>query len=73
LLKLMEDEEGAVDGHLADQLVLPLALAEGGGLVTTTEVTRHLATVVEVAGLFGVKARIWGRRGGSGGVEVLPS
>lgn len=73
LLKLIVDEEGAVDGHLADQLALPLALAGGGGRVTTTEVTRHLETVLEVAGLFGVKAQVFGRRGGSGGFEVLPS
>lgn len=63
------DGEGAVDAHLADQLVVPLALA-GGGRVTTNQVTSHLGTVAEVVGLFGVAARVWGRQGGPGGVEV---
>ncbi len=64
------DAEGAVDGHLADQLVVPLAAGGCGGRVTTVEVTRHLQTVVEVASLFGVRARTWGRAGGPGGFEV---
>jgi len=70
LLKLMETSEAAVDGHLADQLVVPLAVCGGGGRVTTCEVTRHLSTVVETAGLFGVRARVWGRLGGPGGFEM---
>jgi RNA 3'-terminal phosphate cyclase (ATP) len=72
LLKFLEDEEGAVDGHLADQLVLPMAIAGGGGSATTCEVSRHLETVVDVARSFGVEARVWGRRGGPGGFEVAP-
>jgi RNA 3'-terminal phosphate cyclase (ATP) len=64
------DAEGAVDGHLADQLVVPLAACGCGGRVTTVEVTRHLQTVVEVASLFGVRARTWGRVGGPGGFEL---
>ena len=70
LLHFLEDEEGAVDPHLADQLVVPLAMAGGGGRVTTVEVTRHLETAVEVATRFGVRAKVWGRRGGPGGLEV---
>ena len=35
----------AVDAHLADQLVVPLALAPGTSVYTTSEVTRHLLTV----------------------------
>ena len=68
LLKFL-DGEGAVDPHLADQLVVPLALA-GGGRVTTSQVTAHLETVAEVVTLFGVPARISGRRGGPGAFEV---
>lgn len=64
------DAEGAVDPQLADQLAVPLALAQGGGCVTTSEVTRHLETVVEVLGLFGVRARVSGVRGGYGSLEV---
>lgn len=69
LLKFL-DGEGAVDPHLADQMAVPLALARGGGRVTTSEVTRHLETVAAVVSLFGVPARTWGRRGGPGGLEV---
>lgn len=36
--------EGAVDPHSADQLLLPLALAEGRSIYTVTEVTEHLRT-----------------------------
>jgi RNA 3'-terminal phosphate cyclase (ATP) len=70
LIRFLEDEEGAVDPHLADQLVVPLALAGGGGRVTTVEVTRHLETAVAVLGRFGFGAKVWGRRGGPGGVEI---
>jgi RNA 3'-terminal phosphate cyclase (ATP) len=69
LLKFL-DGEGAVDAHLADQLAMPLALAGGGGRITTSEVTRHLETVAEVLRLFGVRARSFGRRGAAGGLEV---
>lgn len=70
LLKLIEDSEAAVDGHLADQLVVPIAVAGGGGSVTTCEVTRHLETVAETARSFGFDVRVTGRRGGPGAVEV---
>jgi RNA 3'-terminal phosphate cyclase (ATP) len=70
LLRFLGDEQGAVDGHLADQLVVPLALSGGGGRVTTTEVTGHLEAVAALAARFGVPARTWGRVGGPGGVEV---
>jgi RNA 3'-terminal phosphate cyclase (ATP) len=66
------DATGAVDGSAADQLVLPLALAGGGGVVSTTEVTRNLQIVVDVLALFGVGARVEGMRGAAGSVEVSP-
>ena len=37
-----------VDPHSGDQLVLPLALAEGGSTYHVTEVTRHLTTNIAV-------------------------
>jgi RNA 3'-terminal phosphate cyclase (ATP) len=47
-------ETGTVaDMHLADQLVLPFALAEGPSYVTVSKVTRHLQTNVWVAHQFG--------------------
>jgi RNA 3'-terminal phosphate cyclase (ATP) len=69
LLRFLE-EEGAVDGPLADQLAVPVALCGGGGELTTVEVTKHLETVAEVIRLFGIEARTWGRIGGPGGLEV---
>jgi len=69
LLRFLE-EPGAVDPFLADQLVAPLALARGGGVVATPEVTGHLETAAHVVGLFGISARVEGRRGLPGVVEV---
>ena len=70
LLRFLEDEEGAVDGLLADQLAVPLAVARGGGRVLTTEVTAHLETVAAIVSLFGIATETWGRRGGPGGLSV---
>ena len=69
LLRLLE-AEGAVDGYLADQLAVPLALSGRGGRVSTVEVTSHLESVVEVMREFGIRAHTWGRRGGPGGLEL---
>jgi RNA 3'-terminal phosphate cyclase (ATP) len=41
-----------VDPHLADQLVLPLALSGGRAEYRTSEITRHLTTNVEVVQQF---------------------
>ena len=70
LLRFIDEDEGCVDPWLADQLAVPLALARGGGRVTTPELTPHLETVAAVLRLFGVAAHTWGRRGGPGGLEV---
>jgi RNA 3'-terminal phosphate cyclase (ATP) len=69
LLAFLE-KEGAVDGHAADQLAVPLALSGGGGLVTTSEVTSHLLTVAETLSLFGIRARVTGLPGAPGALEV---
>jgi RNA 3'-terminal phosphate cyclase (ATP) len=70
LLRFLELEEASVDPWLADQLAVPIAVAGGGGRLTTSEVTLHLETVAEVLRLFGIPASTWGRRGGPGGLEV---
>jgi RNA 3'-terminal phosphate cyclase (ATP) len=70
VLKFIDDEEAVVDPWLADQLAVPLAVAGGGGRLTTSEVTLHLETVAAVLRQFGVPAEIWGRRGGPGGLTV---
>ncbi|KFB67199.1 MAG: RNA 3'-terminal phosphate cyclase [Candidatus Accumulibacter vicinus] len=51
LARHFHDSTAAVGEHLADQLVLPLALA-GAGAFTTVNVSSHLQTNVEVIGKF---------------------
>lgn len=46
------NQPGAVDGKLADQLVLPLALASGPSEFTTVRITQHLKTNVETIRAF---------------------
>ncbi len=71
LLRFLDhDDAPAVDAHLAEQLVLPLALARGGGRITTPEVSARLEGACELVRLFGLRARVQGRRGGPGLVEV---
>ena len=36
--------DAAIDPHLADQLILPMALAKGESRFTTSQITRHLTT-----------------------------
>ncbi len=69
LLRFLEGES-AVDPHLADQLIVPMALCGRGGRLTTSEVTGHLVTMVEVLERFGCVASLSGRRGGPGAIEV---
>ncbi len=65
-----EARQGAADPHLADQLVLPLALA--GGALTTTEITRHLVTNVWVVEqLLGSRLVLEGEEGEEGLLRCL--
>lgn len=50
------DSEAAMDHHLADQLVLPLALA--GGHVSIPEITDHVATSIDLLTAFGLNVRV---------------
>jgi RNA 3'-terminal phosphate cyclase (ATP) len=43
---------GALDRHLADQMVLPMALADGESVATLSEVTDHLKTNIWVVEQF---------------------
>jgi RNA 3'-terminal phosphate cyclase (ATP) len=52
----VRDSSAAVDRHLADQLVLPLALA--GGRVTIPAVSDHVRTSVDLLDAFGLSVRI---------------
>lgn len=65
--------DGAVDPWLADQLLLPLALARGPSTLRTSEVTGHLLTQVAVIQRFlPVAITIDGPIGQAGTVEVRP-
>jgi RNA 3'-terminal phosphate cyclase (ATP) len=68
------DEAGApVDPHLADQLLLPMALARSRSSLRTSRVTRHLSTNAEVIRAFlPVAIAIDGEEGEPGEIEVRP-
>jgi len=62
-----------VDAHLADQLVVPLAVANVEARYTTPLVTDHLRTNVEVVGAFlPGRVKLGGAAGGCGVVEIVP-
>jgi RNA 3'-terminal phosphate cyclase (ATP) len=48
----LHDSGAATDEHLADQLVVPLALAQGPSAYTTRAITPHLATNADVVRAF---------------------
>jgi RNA 3'-phosphate cyclase len=63
--------DGAIDHYLADQLILPLALAKGVSEVRTSRVTQHLLTNVEVVKNFiPVTIKVCGGSGGPGLISV---
>lgn len=64
----------AVDAHLADQLLLPAALASGASTFTTCVVTQHLLSQAEIIRQFLPTAiTIKGSLGEPGLVQVIPS
>ena len=46
--------DAAVDAHLADQLILPAALASGPSVLAVERVTRHLTTISWLVQQFGI-------------------
>ncbi|MBE9479689.1 MAG: RNA 3'-terminal phosphate cyclase [Chloroflexi bacterium] len=65
--------EGVVDEYLADQLLLPLAFADGDSEFRTSKITRHLLTNAEVIRAFGVaEIDIRGELDQYGVVEIRP-
>jgi len=63
--------EAACDPNLADQLILPLALAPGTSRLTTSRVTRHLLTTIElVQQLLGCPVQVGGEEGSPGTVTI---
>jgi RNA 3'-terminal phosphate cyclase (ATP) len=66
--------DAAIDQYLADQLLLPLAFANGISTLHTCEVTQHLATNAEVIRAFlPVGIKIDGRLGEPGIIKVIPT
>lgn len=64
----------ALDQHLADQMLLPAALADGASSFTTERVTSHLQTNAWVIEQFGLaRAQIDGATGRKGAVSVTPA
>ncbi len=65
--------DGAIDPFLADQLLLPLALASGPSEIRTSQVTLHLLTNGEVIRAFmPVQIAIDGELGQPATVQVAP-
>lgn len=61
-----------LDKHLADQLILPLALAPAPSAFTTSEITQHLLTSIwAVEQFLDVRFQIEGEEGEKGKVQVL--
>ena len=63
--------DAAIEPHLADQLLLPLALAPGESFFTASKVTQHLVTNAAVIQMFlNVKIDVRGEVGQRGEVTV---
>ncbi len=66
------DNPGALDPHLADQLVPYLALAQGPSEFTTSLITQHLLTNIKVVQQFvEVAIQVQGNEGEAGRVKIL--
>jgi RNA 3'-terminal phosphate cyclase (ATP) len=73
LLDFVKAEAGC-DPHLADQVILPMALAPGTSRLTTSRVTPHLFTTIQIAQqVRGCLVQIGGKEGGPGSVTIQGS
>ncbi len=72
LLAYLDAGDALVDAHSADQLVLPLALAEGPSEYRVAEVTRHLTTNIAVIRRFLERDIVWEGVEGKPGVVRIP-
>jgi RNA 3'-phosphate cyclase len=63
--------DGAIDKYLADQLLLPLALAKGRSILSTSHITKHLLTNRNVIQAFlPVEISIQGEEGKPGLISI---
>jgi len=69
---LAHHRQGApVDPHLADQLLLAIALADGPSAITTSQITRHSRTTIDVIHSFTSRRfHVDGNEGESGTITV---
>jgi RNA 3'-terminal phosphate cyclase (ATP) len=66
--------EAAIDHHLADQLLLPLSLANGSSLLSSARITQHLITNIEVIRHFlPVEIDISGTLNKPGTIRIVPN
>ncbi len=65
------NSQAAIDAHLADQLLVPLAFAAGPSIFTTERITRHLRTLAALLEHFGVAQVRWDE-GSPALVEITP-
>ena len=72
-LQFMQSD-GAVEPHLADQLIPYLALAEGQSAFTVSRITKHLLTNIWVVKQFlPTEISVEGEEGGEGKVTIRPA
>lgn len=70
-LQSFETTGGAIDPYLADQLILPLALADGISRLHTSKISNHLITNSEIVQLFlPAQISIHGKPGEPGAIEI---
>ena len=63
--------KGVIDEHLADQIIIPLALTKGTSHFITPKITQHLLTNIEIVKLFlPVSIDISGTPDGEGAVTI---
>jgi len=65
--------DAPIDQYLADQILLPISLAQGSSEIKTSKVTRHLITNAEIIRKFlSLKIDILGELGEPGLIKVTP-
>lgn len=70
----MLNSRAGIDEYLADQLLLPLVLAQGSSELVTPRLTRHLLTNAEVIRKFlPVEITIQGELDGQGWIRISPA
>ena len=66
------NSDGCIDKYLADQLILPLAIVADESIFSTSKITNHLMTNIEVVKKFlDIKAEVQGGIGELGIVKII--